>query len=204
MMLKITLSIVTILALLQPFIFFYILKQRFFLYFFPLIGLLFTLYLLFITNKQKSRDGSFNVIWSLVILLIGFVTFANSMQWAYVVDAMVLMTEREAIVKKIKADKNLNQQLDYTHSSILPVALHNNVVINEIETDKLTIKFETMEDGFFSVHSKGVLYSDKPEKIDDHDNLRNEVGVIFESSFRVKKIKPNWYFYEFEERIIWD
>jgi hypothetical protein len=137
--------------------------------------------------------------------LTGFATLCSPKQWVYVADAMVFMTEREAIVKKIKADKNLNQQLDYDHNSILPVALHNKVIINEIETDKLTIKFETMEDGFFSIHSKGVLYSDKPEKIDVYENgMIDEGGITYSRSFRLKKIKPYWYFYEFEDVFIRD
>ncbi|MDZ7877461.1 MAG: hypothetical protein U5L45_07320 [Saprospiraceae bacterium] len=137
--------------------------------------------------------------------MIGFATLLIPKRWIYVIDAMVLMSEREAIVKKIKADKNLNQQLDYTHISILPIALNNQVIINEIETDKFIIKFETIEDGFLSTHSRGVLFSDKPEKIDVYEKrLTGEGGIVNEASFRIKRIKPHWYFYEFEDVMIQD
>lgn len=204
-MLKITLSILTILALLQPFLFFYLIKEGIFFFIFPILGFLLTLNLLFSTYKQKSVNDLFNFIWSILILLIGIGTLLSPQEWVYVADAMVFMTEREAIVKKIKADENLNQQLDYTDNSIFPIALNNKVIINEIEGDKFTINFETVEDGFFSVHSRGILYSDKPEKIDIYEKRHtDEAGVIYESSFRIKKIKPHWYFYEFEEAIIGD
>jgi hypothetical protein len=205
MFIRFQLSILTILALLQPVIFFYFIRGNlFFMLLFTFLGLAITLIFILGTYKQRLVNR-FNFIWSILILIIGFSIVSIPERWLYVADAMVFMKEREAIVKKIKASKDLNQQLNYVHTGRLPVSIDNYVVINEIETDKLNITFQTVDDGWLGIHTKGVMYSDKPEKIETYEKRRTEQGgVIDEYSFRIKKIKAHWYFYEYEVHNISD
>ncbi len=120
MFIRFQLLMLTIIALLQPVIFFYFIRGNTpFALLFSFLGGASTLTLFFRTHEQRLTNR-LNFIWSILIFVISFSVLSIPEKSLYVADAMVFMKEREAVVKKIKMSKRLNQEVHYVHQSYLP------------------------------------------------------------------------------------
>lgn len=204
-MIRFGLIILTLTAVLQPIISFYYLNNFIEPIIFAFIGLIITILFIVYNNRKKEQHGRLNLIWSILIFLIGLITFQVPTTWIYVADGLIFMKNRETIVSEIKK-KNFGQKdIQYIYQGFFPFSINNRLEITKVEKDDLEIKFRTLDLGFLSVHEKGILYRDNPKKIQTYEKATYEAGgVITESSFRVRKIKRNWYFYEYESLIIHD
>jgi hypothetical protein len=198
------LLMLTILALIQPFLSFYLLRDNLLLcILYGFLGLIFTLNCIVKSYLNWRVNGLFYFIWSLLIPLISVLSLSSEAKMSRI-DAFIFMTKRESIVNKIKNSNELVEQLDYTDNGFLPISIKNNVDIKGSKNE-LNIYFKTVEDGWFGIHEEGVMYSDKPEKIETYEKVREgRAGVVDEYSFRIKKIKPHWYLYEYEAHNIRD
>lgn len=202
MPIKIQLSILSIMAFIQPFVFFYWLDNYLSMWLYCFLGVIFTCICIVKSYSKWRINGLFDLVWSLLIPVLAILSL--SFLDVYRIDAQIFMSEREAILRKIKNAPDLIEQLDYTHNSFLPVSIKNYVELKGTG-NQLTLYFKTVDDSFFNIYERGVLYSDKPEKIDTYEKrITSEGGVVDEASFRIKKIKPHWYFYEYEIRNISD
>jgi hypothetical protein len=196
MRIKIQLLMLSIMALIQPFMFFYWLHNPLFMVIYCFLGFVFTCICIVKTYIKWRTHGLSDLIWSLLIPVMAILS--SSFLNMYLVDSIVFMAKREAIVKKIKQSPELIQESDYTHQSFLPISMKNHVGIQGTAKE-VDIYFQTVDDGFLNTYERGVMYSDKPEKIETYEKRRtSQSGVVDEASFRIKKIKPHWYFYEYE------
>jgi hypothetical protein len=197
MRLKTRLLLLTTLAILQPFIFFYGFKNAMILsILYACLGLVFTFICAFNAYNKWRTNGLFYLIWALFIpVMSGLVLYFLEPKMP-LIDAFILMKQRALIVQKIKNSSELNQQLQYEYEGFLPLSIDKNVVIEGTNKDDLNLYFETISDDLFNNES-GVLYSDNPEKIDTFEQRRtDEAGFVYDTSFKIKKIKPHWYIYE--------
>lgn len=193
---KICLFVLSIMAFTQPFVFFYWSDNYLFMVIYCFIGFIFTCIGIVKTYRKWRINGLSDLVWSLLVPVISILSlyFLD----AYKIDAQIFMRNREAVVSKIKKSAYLMEQLGYTHKIFLPISIKNYVKI-EGTANELTIYFQTVDDGFVGIYERGVMYCDKPERINAYEKrLTNVGGVVDESSFTIKKIKTNWYFYEYK------
>jgi hypothetical protein len=205
LIIRFSLIILTITAILQPIIFFYCLDNFIEPLIFGFIGLIVTTFFIIYNLTQKERYRRLNLIWSILICIIGLITFQIPTTWIYVADALIFMNKREAVVQNIKESNFDDNKRVYHHKSLLPVSVKNKIEIKKFSKQDFEIKFKILDLSFLGIFEKGVLYTDQPKMIQTYEKATEEAGgVITESSFRIRKIKQNWYFYEYESQIIHD
>lgn len=194
------LIILSVAALLQPLIYFYIYHGAFSFLGFTMAGCLSTFFL-FILNLHKKMPKAF-VWWSAIIFCVGVSTAFMPERWLYTADGLFLMAQREKIVKDIKA-KSITKSRYYPQR-LLPVSIHNWITIEANQGVYREIRFPTRDVSFLDTWVEGVLYSELPEHTIAYYRTSEVGGVITEYSLKIRKIKARWYFYTYESAIIHD
>lgn len=192
----------TIAAILQPLILFYFFRGDFFTFLFPAFGLLSTLFLIGFSYWRRKNLPKVFFLWSLVIPFIGLGTVLTPEEWVYTSDGLLLMKERERIVSEIKK----NQIHDSTRwkKTWLPVSISNHIHIEIEDGVYRGIRFPTQDKSFLETYVEGILYSELNEKNIPPETREEAGGVIVESKLTLRKIKPRWYFYTYEQWTIQD
>lgn len=197
------LILLTIAAILQPLILFYLFRGDFIGILFPVVGLLCTFFLIVLSLSQKKNLPKIFFIWSLLIFLIGLVSlFSIQERWIYTADGLFFMKQREEIVAEIKR----SQIPTSTHwqKAWIPVSINNQIQIELKNGVYREIRFPTVTHPFFGYYSRGVLYSELAERDIQYDRQYEVGGEITEYKLTVRKIKPGWYFYTYEQNLIHD
>ncbi len=196
------LILLTIAAILQPLILFYLFRGDFFTFLFPAFGLLSTLFLIGFSYWRRKNLPKVFFLWSLVIPFIGLGTVLTPEEWVYTSDGLLLMKERERIVSEIK--KNQIQISARWQKSRLPISIFNHIYIEFEDGVYRSIRFPTQDKSFLEPHVEGILYSQLSEKNIPLETREEAGGVIIESKLTLRKIKPQWYFYTYERWTIQD
>lgn len=196
------LTLLTIAAILQPLILFYLFRGEFLDVLFPSVGLLGTVFLIGIIFWQRKNLPKVFFLWSLVIPFGGLVTLLTPEGWIYTSDGLLLIKERERIVSEIK--RNQIQNSIRWQKTWLPVSTFNYINIEVGNGMYRSIRFPTQDKSFLETHVEGVLYSELSEKNIPLETREEAGGVIIESKLTLRKIKPRWYFYTYEQWTISD
>lgn len=196
-----SLILLTIVAVLQPLILFYFFRGDFIL--FPAVGLLGTVFLIGLSYWQRKNLPKIFFIWSLFIFLIGLgSSFFIQERWIYTADGLFFMKQREEIVAEIK--RNQIQTSTHWQKTWIPVSINNQIQIELKNSVYREIRFPTVTHPFFGYYSRGVLYSELAERVIPFDRQTEAGGEITEYKLTVRKIKPRWYFYTYEQNLIHD
>lgn len=198
---RLFLIVLSIAALFQPLVGFYIFRGDFSFIYFAGIGCLSTLFLLMLSFVNTSLPRAF-VWWSVLVFCLGLGTSSIPERWIYTADGLLLMAQREKVVKAIKTVAFT--QNSYMYQGFWPLAIHNQVTIKLDQGVYHEISFPTRDASFLDTHVQGVLYSELPERAIAYHRTSEEGGVITEYHLKLRKIKARWYFYTFERSTIQD
>jgi hypothetical protein len=112
------------------------------------------------------------------------------------------MKQREEIVAEIKR----SQIPTSTHrqKAWLPVSINNQIHIEVEDGVYREIRFPTVDGSFVGYFQKGILYSELAEQNIPLETREEAGGVVIESKLTLRKIKPRWYFYTYEQWTISD
>ena len=124
------LILLTIAAVLQSLILFYLFRGDLIDILFPSAGLLCTLFLIGLIFWQRKKLPKVFFLWSLVIPIIGLGTLLTPEEWIYTGDGLLLIKEREKIVSEIKRNKFKNSTR--WNKTWLPISISNHIYI-EVE-----------------------------------------------------------------------
>lgn len=197
------LILLTIAAVLQHLILFYLFRGDVIGILFPAVGLLGTVLLIGLSFWQRKNLPKIFFIWSLLIFLIGLVSFFSIQErWIYTADGLFFMKQREEIVAEIKRSQNKNSI--YNQKGWLPISINNQIHIEVGDGVYREIRFPTVDNPFLGYYSKGILYSELAEQNIQYDRQNEVGGEITEYKLTVRKIKPKWYFYTYEQNLIHD
>lgn len=197
------LIMLTIAAILQPLILFYLFRGDFIGILFPVVGLLCTFFLIVLSLSQKKNLPKIFFFWSLLIFLTGLgSSFLIQERWIYTADGLFFMKQREEIVAEIK--RNQIQTSTHWQKAWLPVSVNNQIHIEVEDGVYREIRFPTVDASFVGYFQKGILYSELAEQNIQYDRQYEAGGVITEYKLTVRKIKPRWYFYTYEQWTISD
>lgn len=200
-LIRLFLIIVSIAALLQPLVGFYIFHGDFSFIYFAGIGCLSTLFLLVLSYANKSLPRAFTW-WSVLVFCLGLGTSSIPERWIYTVDGLLLMAQREKVVKAIKTVAFT--QNSYMYQGFLPLAIQNRMTIKVYQGIYHEIRFPTRDASLLDTYVQGVLYSELPEHVMAYHRTSEAGGVITEDRLKLRKIKARWYFYTFERTTIQD
>lgn len=196
------LILLTIAAILQPLILFYLFRGDLIDVLFPAVGLLCTVFLIGLSYWKRKNLPKVFFLWSLVIPFIGLGTLLTPEEWVYTGDGLLLMKERERIVSEIK--KNQIQNSARWQKSWLPISIFNYIHIEVEDGIYRGIRFPTQDKSFLETYVEGILYSELNEKNIPLETREEAGGVIIESKLTLRKIKPRWYFYTYEQWTLQD
>lgn len=194
--------LLTIAAILQPLILFYLFRGELMDVLLPAVGLLGTVFLIGLIFWQRKNLPKVFFLWSLVIPIIGVGTVLTPEEWIYTGDGLLLIKERERIVSEIK--KNQIHNSTRWKKTWLPVSISNHIHIEVEDGVYRGIKFPTQDKSFLETYVEGILYSELNEKNIPLETREEAGGVIIESKLTLRKIKPRWYFYTYEQWTLQD
>lgn len=196
------LILLTIAAILQPLILFYLFRGDFFTFLFLAFGLLSTLFLSGFSYWRRKNLPKVFFSWSIIVFLIGLGTLSIPERWVYTADGLLLLKQREEIVAEIK--RNQIQTSTYWQKTWIPISINNHIQIESKNGVYREIRFPTVSHPFFGYHSRGVLYSELAEQNIQYDRQNEVGGEITEYKLTVRKVKPKWYFYTYGQNLIHD
>lgn len=150
------LILLTIAAILQPFILFYLFRGDLIDVLFPAVGLLCTVFLIGLIFWQRKRLPKVFFLWNLVIPIIGLGTLLTPEEWIYTGDGLLLIKERERIVSEIR--RNQIQNSIRWQKTWLPVSTFNYINIEVGDGVYRSIRFPTQDKSFLETYVEGVLY----------------------------------------------
>lgn len=196
------LILLTIAAISQPLILFYHFRGDFFTFLFPAFGLLSTVFLIGFSYWRRKNLAKVFFPWSIIVFLIGLGSLSVPERWVYTADGLLLLKQREEIVAEIK--RNQIQTSTYWQKTWMPISINNHIQIELKNGVYREIRFPSVSHPFFGYHSRGVLYSELAERDIPFDRQTEAGGEITEYKLTVRKIKPRWYFYTYEQNLIHD
>lgn len=195
------LLILSLAALLQPLIYFYIYHGDFAFLGFSMLCCFSNLGLLVANFIVKKMPRAF-VWWGLIIFCTGLFTAFIPQQWLYTADGLLLMAQREKIVERIKVEAITDSI--YHPEVYLPVSIRNWIKIETNQGVYSAIEFPTRDVSFVHIYWQGVLYSELPERQIAYHRTSELGGITTEYRLKLRKIKAQWYFYTYESSVLHD